>query len=587
MPGVSTHEKTSEWPYQFLKLSPEQRAERRILLDRYGLYAQLSALLPIVAYFLVIIAARLLTRAPNYSTVLDLRSLKTRTAELSSPVSSALRRIYWWLGGELEFASLNLGGRGHLIFGTTWMVWLLFLCTHKTGNDYSHLSRRFAAIATSQLPMQYILATKRLDPFALIFHTSHLNMNWWHRVLGWITYSLILFHGVLYLNYYFQTDGLGPAFLRLVPVLGMLGLLGMTFLSATTLSIVRQYSYRVFLIVHILVALSMPVIIWFHVPHGRTFMAECLSIIVVDRILRRFGTVRSLATVQMIPGTDLIEIASSIPDKKRILFSRHPVSHVYLSIPPASRPGRSQWSLSNISLQFISNPFTVASVNEEDGKLTLVARQMNGTLTKTLARLASLQSLHSEIALNIDGPYGAAPYLPDLSKGDFDTVLLVAGGVGATFILPLYEHITSEDTSVRTQLVWTTRKSDEIFRSVLTSGLSIFEDERVNIFITGIHTEDATFAVTGTDGYDDVELNTFEKKDDVKRSEETKLTRGEHRRPDLQKIVDEVFQGEDGGGRVAVIVCGPPQMVRDIRKAVGFWVKMGKNVLFHAESFRW
>jgi hypothetical protein len=36
-----------EWPYQFVELTEAQKSERRILLDRYGLYVQLSTLLPI------------------------------------------------------------------------------------------------------------------------------------------------------------------------------------------------------------------------------------------------------------------------------------------------------------------------------------------------------------------------------------------------------------------------------------------------------------------------------------------------------------------------------------------------------------
>ncbi len=57
-----------------------------------------------------------------------------------------------------------------------------------------------------------------------------------------------------------------------------------------------------------------------------------------------------------------------------------------------------------------------------------------------------------------------------------------------------------------------------------------------------------------------------------------------HGRPDLQQIVDEVFQ-QNPQEKVAVVVCGPTAIIRDLRKAVGLWVKMGRDVWFNSESF--
>lgn len=104
----------------------------------------------------------------------------------------------------------------------------------------------------------------------------------------------------------------------------------------------------------------------------------------------------------------------------------------------------------------MSNPFTVASVNDETGPLTFIARRMRGSTTQSLARLAGVHWPDIKVALSPDGPYGAAAYFPDLSPS-FDKVLLVAGGVGATFIMPPYEHITNENPAARVQLVWAAR----------------------------------------------------------------------------------------------------------------------------------
>jgi hypothetical protein len=56
-----------------------------------------------------------------------------------------------------------------------------------------------------------------------------------------------------------------------------------------------------------------------------------------------------------------------------------------------------------------------------------------------------------------------------------------------------------------------------------------------------------------------------------------------NRRPDLREIVDETFRGTNG--RVAILVCGPQGMGRQVKREVGRWIKRGKNVYFHSEEF--
>ncbi|MBE7181561.1 MAG: hypothetical protein INR71_10210, partial [Terriglobus roseus] len=56
-----------------------------------------------------------------------------------------------------------------------------------------------------------------------------------------------------------------------------------------------------------------------------------------------------------------------------------------------------------------------------------------------------------------------------------------------------------------------------------------------------------------------------------------------HWRPDLRAIVDDTFNAT--GGRVAVLVCGPASMNAELRRAVGAWVRQGRDVFWHAEEF--
>lgn len=55
-------------------------------------------------------------------------------------------------------------------------------------------------------------------------------------------------------------------------------------------------------------------------------------------------------------------------------------------------------------------------------------------------------------------------------------------------------------------------------------------------------------------------------------------------RVDVGGVVDGVFRKGEGE-RVAVIVCGPGGMAREVRTAVGRWVNKGRDVWFHEEGF--
>ncbi|OIW27026.1 hypothetical protein CONLIGDRAFT_621163 [Coniochaeta ligniaria NRRL 30616] len=567
-----------QWPYHIVKLSAAEKHERRVSLDHIGLYAQFSAILIISCFLLarlaqwIILKATASTKRRADYDVVPTADTSTRRKATPSPrrwLSTKLQQCLWWLGDEAAIGRHRIGRRDEWIFGGIWTSWLLFLCVAGTGEDYQHLTKRFGQVATSQFPLQYLLAAKRLNPVAFAFRTSHENINRWHRVLGYITYILALLHGAFYLNYYIQVGGLGHAFLRSVPVLGMLGLLGMTLLSTTALSVIRHYSYRIFIVTHLVIALAIPPIIWFHVHHARLYMGEALCIFLADVAARKLHTVKASAAIEPIPGTELIKIVAQVPPETLRNFRAYPASHAYLSITSRWRPG------------VIASPFTVAAVREEAGELTFVARLRAGPLTKTLERLTGVQSHGVGIGLSIEGPYGAARYFPNLAGPNFEKVLLVAGGVGATFILPLFESILTENPVANVKMVWAVRDVAEATWSTLATGRKSVDDDRVHLFVTSRSRESSSL-----DGSElgNIEMDRLEKAE-VSISD-LKIPVENLRRPDLQMIVDDVFQG-GSHGRIAVVVCGPAQMARDVRKAVGFWIKLGRDVWFHDENFGW
>ena len=123
------------WPYHLVDLSHEQRHDRRITLDRYGVYAQLSAMVPILVYRLyrlgVWVYAERRRSKEAYSAVPSSPNLKRSSQSTSGTIMKGWRSAVWWLEGEV---APGWGLKEHWIAGGFWTAWLLFLCIHKTGD---------------------------------------------------------------------------------------------------------------------------------------------------------------------------------------------------------------------------------------------------------------------------------------------------------------------------------------------------------------------------------------------------------------------------------------------------------------------
>lgn len=385
---------------------------------------------------------------------------------------------------------------------------------------------------------------------------------------------------MLYLNFFIQK---GLLFEKLTGSravqTGIIGIISMDVLAITAWKIIRTYSYRIFFITHLTVALLIPPLIWFHAHSAKVFVAEAILVFLVDIVSRKLDTVTSTASFETIPGTSLVKVTTNVPTHKIGRFQKQPGSHVYMQIPGQSRLSQDPYTKEYLVHEFLFNPFTVAAVDDESGDLTFVARHLNGPTTATLKQLAQQTSSQDtrQILLAIEGPYGVnAHNFPQLVSGEYDRVLLVSGGVGATFTVPLFRALVSENPAAKVQLVWSVRSpGDAAWVKADRNGKPISEHEGVQLFVTG--PKAVGNGTTDADGGEGVELST------IQEGQELKYPAG---RPDLKKIVDEVFRyGQEE--RVAVLFCGPSKMGRELRANVGVWAKKGREVFWHSETFEW
>ncbi|KAL2194864.1 ferric reductase like transmembrane component-domain-containing protein [Corynascus similis CBS 632.67] len=585
--------------YHFIDLSKAEKHVRRQTLDKYALYAQLSALLPVVVILIFRLVKRVLKSEASgrkYSAVPSSPVQKQRQRSSAGTWSSRFRRAQWWLGEDVVVANMVLGQRDQWLIGLLWTAWLLLLSVLETGQDYLHLTKRLGIIAVSQWPLQYLLALKSLNPAAYLLRSSHEQVNRWHRVMARVTTTLLCLHAALYLNFFVQTDRL----YRLgdpVVLSGVMAFGGLLLLVSTALRPVRRYSYRLFFFFHVVAGIIVPLQLVIHAAPAKTFLFEALGVFFLDLISRKLDTATGYATVESIPGTNLVKISTIVPRSKINRYRARPGSHIYLSIPAAARKSMNAAFVSHLLFEFLFNPFTVAAVDEENGGLTLVARHCGGPMTAALRRLAGASKPgnsnrstdENKIPLSIEGPYGAASRLFWLCTS-FDRILLVAGGVGATFTLPLYRAILSENPAAKVEMVWAIRNAgDATWALTGKEAQALMKDDKISIFITGEFSDpegtgplrQRTAAGRNDDDLDgEVELSAIYR--DGRRGRPT--SQHNRKRPDLQKVVDNLFKHSQDE-RIAVLVCGPNDMAKELRAHLGVWVNKGRSVWYHKEGF--
>ena len=253
-------------------------------------------------------------------------------------------------------------------------------------------------------------------------------------------------------------------------------------------------------------------------------------------------------------------------------------------------------------------------------QIHLLVRSLSGT-TKALAEAAE-SKFSGPYHITVERSYGSSAYFPQLLP--YDRILLVAGGVGATFTLPIYRHLLGQISQSqkcrdrpaamageKIRFVWSVRDVSEAWFGInairhqcrhLPSGFSLHvtgKADRAKIphslrtdslwhsdwevmnagWNAGIPSvlpevqtglQDESYKDWAGKGEDDEDISQVIK----------------YGRVDVKEMVDEVF-GEEGVESVAVLVCGPAVLGRELRSCVSAYVRDGKEVFWHEEQFGW
>ncbi|KAL0485246.1 ferric reduction oxidase [Acrasis kona] len=426
--------------------------------------------------------------------------------------------------------------------------------------------RGFAWMALFNISFVVLPAT-RYSIWFRIFGSSFERAIKYHKMIGAWNLITVLTHGIIFLR-----GGIIKGTLRFfiiwktdynnsISILpGIIAVILFVAGSLVSIEFIRRRFWKFFLVSHIILNTTAIIMVVFHAIWWQVipFLAITATLYLIDIILRMTIGVVIPTTIVSAQYNEEAQVTKLVVNK--LAFSYDPGQYVFLYIAKVGM----------ISAQ----PFTVAehqpdSRNSQDNATFYIKNMGGRSWTNHLATLArniekGFVQPH-EVFVRMEGPYGKV----SLPYEEYDTVVLVAGGIGITPIYSLYNSLLLQNRAngekqKHVHLIWINKDSNiwSLFPNAFKyENVDGHSDSSVHLYITG--KEEATPANNAT---------------------------VHHGRPDFNQVlkdvvVDRQMRLNDGTPYISVLSCGPESMLNELEAAC--W-KQSNNLAkfhFHKEIF--
>ncbi|KZS97904.1 hypothetical protein SISNIDRAFT_423350 [Sistotremastrum niveocremeum HHB9708] len=509
---------------------------------------------------------------------------------IPSAIASAFRIVAFRITvpiGPASCASIS-----ELTFICSYIAVLLVFAFVDTRNlTITFWEDRAAHLASSQVSLIVALAGKN-NFISWLTGVSHEKLNVLHRaaaraclILLWV-HAMTRYHGGLPAKWAVATTNWMQS--------GVLGLSAFTLAALLSVRPIRNRFFEFFLLSHVILVGLFILGGYIHArePGFGNYLWPALCVWAFDR-LGRLGRIilnsrwwsrkgHATATIELL-GQDTTRVTL----KSRMHWKAG--QHAYLIMP----------SVSTIPTE--AHPFTIASIPEaldgtqgpKEKEIVFLIRGRNG-FTGRLREHASLQGVGTVTAL-IDGPYGCPPNLKQ-----FSTCVLIAGGSGVSYTLPLLLDLVHNDRAGTSQcrrvlFVWAVRDAAHLkwISPLLMSALSSASSSLVidaRIYITGKTAGLPTITSPTDEGTKTP--SSISSEDEKKIDSITSFTgvKTEYRRPDIHRLLED--EVTTAAGQVSVDVAGPSALSSLVRTALSSEMarpsavlKGQPSVVLHVETF--
>ena len=487
----------------------------------------------------------------------------------------------------------NLPTTGNMLVSAVYIAILLSCLLSQVWAEipmfWEAIALRAGYLSVAQLSLLIALSTKR-NFIAYMTHTSHERINIYHRLVGICVLVTSTIHMGFYLRewlYYnvwkSQWAEMGVSMLQW----GFAAWGILIFILFSSISIIRAKLYSTWIVLHVLSMVAFLAMVIMHLdPPYRVWAYVPIAIWVVDRAIRFMSRIwlnvrasrglTSACTVEHLTGN---VTRVTVPNYR---LARKPGQFVYLSI---------------YQLGIHSHPFTMVSLTDASDLVFLLKAKTG--MTSTLRRKASLQlpPNHMRLQCSIEGPYGGS----HIAMQSFDTVVLIAGGVGATFTKSLLQDIVRKPGCCRiVRYIWIVKSAKHVdwFADIIAECKQEASAHNVSLSFGVWVTCDEEYTSTEQEKSigcvncqckktiepSEIEIISTEKSTQSSSSsfsnelqesrpcccrqvstvsQEQEYYSG---RPDLYRLISGIVEGAQG--ETGVAVCGPTTLTRDVRNTV-------------------
>ncbi|EEQ91698.2 metalloreductase [Blastomyces dermatitidis ER-3] len=328
------------------------------------------------------------------------------------------------------------------------LIVVMVLCSYKMNMldewSWESVGYRTGFVAFAQLPLVILLSNKT-NIIGLLIGSSYERLNWFHR---WVARTMWL-TATIHMGFWFRSwaryDYITVK-LTTDPITqrGFAAWCILTFIVLVSVAPVRKLSYEIFVLVHVLTFVGFLVAVWYHAQDEvREWVWIPIGLLVFDRLARYalvlcsnlsiFHPRRNATTAQRLWAHE----ATFTPLPGNV--TRITVPNPVISWKPGQHVLLSCHGL--VPLQ--SHPLTIASI-PGDKKLEFLVRAQKGGTKKFFSYASKNHDLlggrctsSGNVKLvGVEGPYGRIRPLRQ-----FDSLVLLAGGMGATFTMPLMRDL--------------------------------------------------------------------------------------------------------------------------------------------------
>ncbi|KAI9853827.1 MAG: hypothetical protein M1824_000856 [Vezdaea acicularis] len=358
--------------------------------------------------------------------------------------------------------------------------------------EWEDVGYRTGFISMAQLPLIFLLASKN-NVIGFLTGTSYERLNWMHR---WAARAL-LFTSTLHMGYWFRDwaryDYISEK-VKTDPITqkGIAAWSILLWIVISSVMPIRSWSYEIFVLQHLISFAAFIGVVYIHTPaEVHVWIWIPVGLFFLDRVVRAAFVIYTNLSIfhpRLRKQRDS-ETKNASLWTCRATFTPLPcdVTRITIPNPPISwSPGQHIFLSCHSLVPLQSHPFTINSL-PSDNKLEILARSERGGTRSFFRHATKSHSLPSTTinlrfhpsttAVGIEGPYGRMRPLKQ-----FDTVTLVAGGIGATFTVPLLrdiilgwrERIAQGVVTRRIRFVWAVKSCEQLrwFESALDKAMT-------------------------------------------------------------------------------------------------------------------